>query len=187
MQIPQIRLNSTMAKIEITTTQAQQTIEQPKAIVNLKQSNAEMEMRTTPGQLTIDQTIAWESMDIKHIFRRIEEGAQKGYQDVLSGMARVASEGDEMMRIEHGGSPIASQAERNSKLLDYSYNIGFVPPPFSVKLNYQPGQVSIHIQPKKVENHTVSQKPLIHYSPGQANVSLRQHADLNIDFVNIEV
>lgn len=187
MQVPQIRMDSTFAKIDISTTPAQQTIEQPKAQQYIEQPKAEMTIQQTKGHLTIDQTIAWESMDIKHIFRRIEENAQKGYHSVLSGMARKASEGDEMMRIENGGNPIASQGDRNSQLLNYGYNIGFVPPPFSVKINYQPGQVYINAEPRQVVNNTIAQKPIIDYREGSVNTSLKQHADLNIDFVNIEV
>ena len=107
MQIPQIRMQSNLAKIEISTTPSQQYIEQPKAQLSLQQPKADMTIQTTPGQLNIDQTRAWESMDIKHIFRRIEENAQKGMNDALNGVARRASEGDELMRIENGGSPIS--------------------------------------------------------------------------------
>ena len=187
MQIPQIRMQSSRAQIEISTTSPQQTIGQPQAQMNLQQPKAELSIRTIPGQLTIDQTRAWESMDIKHIFRRIEENAQKGINNALSGTGRRASEGDELMRIEYGGSPIASQATRNSQLLNYDYNIGFVPPPFSVKINYQPGNLTIQAYPKQVINNTVAQKPIIDYKEGQVSTRMKQHAGLNIDFINLEV
>lgn len=187
MQISQIRLESTPAKLELSTTPAQQSIEQPRAQLNLEQPKAEMRMQSTPGKLTIDQTIAWESMDLKHIFRRVEENAQEGKNAVLSGMAKRASEGDELMQIEHGGNPLASQAERGSQLLDYSYNIGFIPPPFSVRINYQPSHLKIDVEPKKVINNTITQKPIIDYKQGEVHKSMSQHADLKIDFVHIEV
>ena len=187
MQIPQIRMQSNLAKIEISTTPSQQYIEQPKAQLDLQQPKADMTIQTTPGQLNIDQTRAWESMDIKHIFRRIEENAQKGMNDALNGVARRASEGDELMRIENGGSPIASQATRNSELLNYDYNIGFTPPPFSVKINYQPSRLNIQVNPNQVINNTVAQKPIIDYKEGQVSTRMKQYAGLNIDFINLEV
>lgn len=187
LQIPQIRMESTQAKIELSTTPAQQSIEQPRAQLNLEQPKAVMSIQSSPGKLTIDQTIAWESMDVKHIFRRIEEKAQEGYRAVLSGMARKASEGDELMQIEHGGNPLANQAERGSQLLDYSYNIGFIPPPFSVRINYQPSHLKIDVEPQKVINNTITQKPIIDYQQGQVHTSMKQHAELKIDFINIEV
>lgn len=187
MQLPQIRMQSSFAQIEISRTPPQQFIEQPPAQLDLQQPQAEMIIQRTPGQLTIDQTMAWESMDMKHIFRRIEENAQKGYQDLLNGIARISSEGDELMRIENGGSAIADQADRNSKLLNYDYNIGFVPPPFSVKINFQPGQLFIQAEPKKVINLTRPQKPIIDYKEGEVVTRLKQHAQLNIDFINLTV
>ncbi|WNS75088.1 DUF6470 family protein [Bacillus sp. DTU_2020_1000418_1_SI_GHA_SEK_038] len=185
MQIPQIRMESAFAKINITGTLAQQTIEQPKAQLDLQQPKAEMIIHRSQGQLSIDQTIAWESMDIKHIFRRIEEHAQKGYNDLLSGIARTASEGDELMRIEHGGGAIASQAARNSELFNYNYNIGFTPPPFSVKINYQPGHLDIQAEPQKVVNNTVARKPMIDYQKGDITYQMKQQPSLKIDVVNI--
>ncbi|WP_338449521.1 DUF6470 family protein [Niallia oryzisoli] len=182
MQIPQIVMQSRFAQIDISTTPSQQTIEQPKAQLSLQQPKAEMILETTPGQLSIDQTRAWESMNIKHIFRRIEENAQKGINDALNGTARRATEGEEMMRIENGGSAIASQATRNSQLLNYDYNIGLVPPPFSVKMNYQPGHLTIQVEPKQVINNTVAEKPVIDYQKGQVNIRMKQNAELNIDF-----
>lgn len=187
MQIPQIRIETTHGKIEMSTTSAQQSIEQPQAIVSLEQPKAEVSMETTPGYLTIDQTVAWESMDIKHVFRRVEENAAKGNNAVLSGMARRASEGDELMQIEYGGNPLTSQGVRHSQMLDFSFNIGFIPPPFSVKMNYQPGKLNIYAEVKKVINNTVDQKPIIDYKSGEVHTSMRQHPDLKIDFVNIEV
>ncbi len=187
MQIPQIRMQSTSAKIEISSTPAQQTIQQPKAVQHIEQPQAEMSIETIPGQLSIDQTAAWESMDIKHIFRRIEESAQRGYSAVLSGMARTASEGDELMAIENGGSAIASQASRNSALMNYDYNIGFVPPPFSVKINYMPGKASIYAQAKQPIIQTEVQKPIIDYRAGEVRTNLRQQASLQMDVINTEI
>ena len=53
-----------------------------------------MEISVTPGKLTIDQTQAWEELDRKHVFKRIEEAAQQGHEDVMEGIARTAEEGD---------------------------------------------------------------------------------------------
>ena len=92
------------------------------------------------------------------------------------------------MRIENGGSPIANQATRHSALFNYDYNIGFTPPPFSVKINYQPSRLNIRCEPEpQVINNTVAQKPVIDYKEGQVSTGMKQHAGLNIDFINLEV
>lgn len=174
-------MESRFAQIDISTTPSQLSIEQPQAQMDLQQPKAEIVMQTIPGQLTIDQSRAWEAMDIKHIFRRVEENAQKANNDVLNGIGRTAAEGDELMRIENGGSPIANQATRNSQLLNYDYNIGFVPPPFSVVTNYQPGKVNIQVETRPVINHSEARKPIIDYRQGQVDISMKQYPELYID------
>jgi hypothetical protein len=186
MNLPQIRLESTLAKIAIETTPPMLEIEQPQAELDLQQPPAEMKIEKTPAKLTIDQTKAWEDMDLKHIFRRIEEFAQQGYEDWLEGMARVSRQGDELMRIENGGNPIAEQAKENSEDPIYEFNVGWVPSHFSVKTNYEPTKVHIDVKVNKPINNTKINKPIINYTPGKVTIDLAQRNSLKIDFVNFK-
>jgi hypothetical protein len=186
MKLPQIRLESTFAKIAIETTPPVQEIKQPPADLDLQQPPAEMKIETTPSNLTIDQTKAWEDMDLKHIFRRIEEFAQKGYEDWLEGMDRLSRQGDELMRIEDGGNPIADQAKENSEDPMYEFNVGWVPSHFSVKTNFEPAKVHIDVKVNKPINHTKINKPIINYTPGKVTTELVQRNSLKIDFVNLK-
>jgi Family of unknown function (DUF6470) len=185
MQLPQIRLESTFAKIAIETTPPVLEIEQPPAELDLEQPPAEIQIETTPSKLTIDQTKAWEDMDLKHIFRRIEEFAQQGYKDWLEGIARVSRQGDELMWIEDGGNPIAEQAKENSEDPMYEFNIGWVPSLFSVKTNYEPAKVHIDVKVNKPVNNTKINKPIINYTPGKVSIELAKRNSLKIDFVNL--
>jgi hypothetical protein len=185
MQLPQIRLQSTFAKIAIETTPPVQEIEQPPAELDLQQPPAEITIETTPSKLTIDQTKAWEDMDLKHIFRRIEEFAQQGYEDWLEGIARVSRQGDELMRIEDGGNPIAEQAKENGEDPIYDFNIGWIPSLFSVKTNFEPAKVHIDVKVNKPINNTKINKPIINYTPGKVTIDLAQRNSLKIDFVNL--
>lgn len=186
MQMPQIRLHSQSALIGIEARPAVQSIEQPRADLQLEQPMAKIEMRTVPGRLTIDQTEAWEQMDIKHIFTRITENAAKGRQAVLEGMERIGYEGDELMNIQTGRDAIVDQAERSMEGEIHDANITWVPAPFSVKLAYQPGRLTMDAQPQKVINNTQIRKPVISYQPGEAAVSIRRHNELKVDFVNLK-
>jgi hypothetical protein len=186
MNLPQIRLESTLAKIAIETTLPVQEIEQPPAELDLQQPPAEIKIEKTPAKLTIDQTKAWEDMDLKHIFRRIEEFAQQGYEDWLEGMARVSRQGDELMRIEDGGDPIAEQAKENSEDPMYEFNIGWVPSHFSVKTNFEPAIVHIDVKVNKPIIKTKINKPIINYTPGKVTTELVQRNSLKIDFVNLK-
>jgi hypothetical protein len=185
MQLPQIRLQSTFAKIAIKTTPPVQEIKQPPAELDLQQPSAEMKIETTPAKLTIDQTKAWEDMNLKSIFRLIEEFAQKGYEDWLEGIARVSRQGDELMRIEDGGNPIAEQAKENSEDPIYDFNIGWIPSPFSVKTNFEPAKVHIDVKVHQSIIRAKINKPMIHYTPGKVTIDLAQRNSLKIDFVNL--
>lgn len=185
MQVPQIRIQSQQALISINQPRADVQIQQPKATQHIEQPHAIVEMRTTPSKLTIDQTQAWHDMDLKSAKVRIEEAAQKGKQKVLEGIARRANQGEQLMKIEQGGNPIASQAVQNGHRKEKQFNIGWIPSHFAVKTDYQPSEVEINITPQKPIIDNRANKPVIQAQQGQVNTSLRQQADLTIDFENL--
>ena len=161
MQLPQIRLQSTFAQTEINTYKSNLEIEQPKAELSIQQPAAELDIRRTPSRLTIDQTKAKEDLDLKHISRRIEEAAQQGYQDWLSGLARVSQDGDELMMIENGGHPIAEQAKRNSESPMFDFNIGWIPTAGGVQTNYEAGKVELNWKVNRPIIESRINKPVI--------------------------
>lgn len=185
MLFPQIRLQSTFAQIELQIQKPVQKIEQPKAELSIEQPKAELMMQRAPGRLTIDQRQAREDMDLKSVARRTEEAAQLGRQDWLAGLARVAQDGNEMMRIEHGGGAIARQAKRNSEGPPKEFNIGWIPSHFSVKINYEPGSVDIQWQEHKPNIDVEINKPVHEYTPGTTQVNMANYSSLDIDFENL--
>ncbi|MBS4223191.1 DUF6470 family protein [Lederbergia citrea] len=183
MQIPQIRMQSQSAQIAMETRQARQLIQQPNAELRIEQPQAEMEIRTTPSRLTIDQSQAWEDMNIKSVFRSIEENSQRASQDLLAGIARVSREGDEMIEIHTGRNVIVEQAKRKANPPPADVNITWVPSPFSVKIHYTPGKTDIQFDTNKPVINVRTQNPNISYQPGDVYISLKQRNSLNIDFV----
>ena len=185
MQVPQIRLQSTPAKIGLNIEQPVQKIEQKPADLSIEQPKAILEIRTTLGKLTIDQSKAREDMDLKSLSKRVEEFAQQGYQDWLAGMARRSQQGDELRHIENGGNALAAQAKENGKGPDQQFNLGWIPSHFSVKLDYQPAEVEIEATPQKPNIEVQVNKPTHAYTPGQVEVETLQKNDLEIDFANL--
>lgn len=186
MNLPQIRLQTTSAKIEINTQPARQEIEQSAATLEIQQPAADMNIDRTPARLTIDQTKAREDMDLKHISKRIEEAAHQGYQDWLEGIARRSQEGDELMMIENGGNPIAEQAKRNAYSPMLDFNIGWIPNHGGVRTEYNPGKVEVNWDPNKPIINSRINKPNIQYTPGKVDVSIKQYNSLKIDFENLK-
>ncbi|MFK4997189.1 DUF6470 family protein [Bacillus sp. N9] len=183
MQISQIRMQSQQAKIAIQSRPATQSIQQSNANVQIEQPLAEMNIRTNPGKLTIDQSQAWEDMNIKSIFKRIEENAYQAEQVVMEGIARVVREGDEMLDIRSGRNIIVEQAKRKVNPPLAQTNITWVPSPFSVKAHYTRGNVDIQFEAKKPRIDVQTQKPIISYQRGDVHISMQQRNSLKIDFV----
>jgi hypothetical protein len=186
MNFSSIRIQSQPAMIEIETRSGTQSIEQPPAELDIQQPQAELTIERTPSKLTIDQTKAREDVDLKSIFKRTEEFAQLGYQAFLEGIARRRQDGDELMRIENGGNPIAAQAKRNSVKHSREFNIGWIPSHGSVKIHYEPGKVDIQVETKKPIINNKANKPIISYTPAEVEVRMKQYQSVKIDFENLK-
>jgi hypothetical protein len=187
MQVPQIRIQTTDAKLGINTKQASLNIEQPKADVSIEQPQADIQYDRRPPKLTIDQTEAWEAMGIKSVPRSIEGFVQNAKQDWFTGLSRVAQQGDELMKIENGDNPIARQGQVNSEPKQYEFNIGFIPPNFSVKFNYNPGDLQINVSPQKPIIDVTPRKPQISYNAGSVDIYIAQKKSIKFEVVGNEV
>jgi hypothetical protein len=187
MNFPQLRMQSTKGVLGLTITKSVQQIEQPQADMTIRQRSAEMDIETIPGKLTIDQTQAWEDMNLMHIFKRIDEFAQNGYQDWLSYLAKASSQGDQLMRIENKGNPLISQGKYNSEPPMLDYNVGFIPSAFSVKMNYRPAKVNIDWKTHQPEINVRINKPRHHYTPGEVKGDMKQLPSLHIEVIGLNI
>ncbi|ELK47062.1 hypothetical protein M662_14700 [Bacillus sp. SB49] len=181
MGVPQIQLQTSPGKISILTKRPEQTIRQPRAEQSIEQPKADVTIRQKKGKLTIDQTNAWHNIDLKSSPVRTRELAGMAREDLLSGIARVAGEGDELMRIENGGSPIADQAQRNSGY-DFTFTPGGRPVYELVALSYEPGKAEISVTPRKPIIETVPHKPEHIYRKGAVQVEMAHYPELKIDW-----
>ncbi|WP_186580800.1 DUF6470 family protein [Aquibacillus kalidii] len=184
MEIPQIRIQTQLAKLQIHTEPATLTMEQPKAIQSIEQPKADIKIKTIPSKLSIDQTQAWNDMDLKNVFKRTEEAANLGKQDLFQGIARRIQQGAELMKIENKGNPIKRQAIENGFDEPKQFNIGWIPSAGSVKIHYQKAKVEINVTPRKPIIETTPQKPEVIYNVGDVEITLGQRNELTIDFVN---
>jgi len=187
MNIPQIRIESQMAKIGIEQTKPIQEIEQPPADLSIRQPKAELTIEQKLAKLTIDQTKAWEDMDIKSIVRRNEEFAELGREAALEATGRISREGDELMRIENHDNPIVRHAIENSEKPQFEFNVGWIPSAFSVKIDYIPAELNIRVQPKKPIIEATPNKPIHRYTPGKVHIYMLQYPSLKISFVDTKV
>lgn len=183
MHLPQIRMESTFARLGLQIEKPVQRLEQPKADISMQQPKAILQMEMTPGKLSIDQTKAWNDMDLKSVRKRVEEFAQLGYQDCLEGMARRAQQGDELMKIEHKGNVIQAQAKENSERPYKQLHLGWIPSLFSVDIHYEPGTLTLEAEAQNPIVDVQINKPIHDYTPGKVSPYIEEWNSLDIDFV----
>ncbi|SDM43214.1 hypothetical protein SAMN05518871_101204 [Psychrobacillus sp. OK028] len=183
MNIPKLQVQTTKAQIGLHTQKPVQQIEQPRVNLDIQQPKAIQTMETTKPQLTIDTEQARADLDLKSSAKRVSEVAQNAAQTALEGVGRRAEEGNQLMRIENGGNPIASQAKQRGRQPYSSLSIKFIPSHGSVKVNFQPGSVDIKVEPQQVINNTTANKPIHNYTPGKVTVEMQQHASIQIDWL----
>lgn len=184
---PQIRLQSTPARLDIHVEKGSLEMEQPKADLEIEQPKAEVMIKRRLSKLTIDQTKAREDVGYKSIPRMIEDAAAEGKQAWLEGIARRAQQGRELMQIQKGTSnPIPQQAKRNSEGEPKQFGLGWIPSPGSVKLDYDPGEVKIDVERRDPIITSSINKPIINYTPSKVAIMLAQYPSLEIDFENLK-
>lgn len=185
MQMPQIRMESQFAKIQINQTDAKLHLKQELPQMQIQQPHAEVSIRTTPSKLSIDQTKAFEDMNLMSILKRNDQFAAEGLRAVQQGIARTAREGRELMKIENGGNPIVAQAKRMNLPPMKELGIKFIPSHFSVKIDYQPAEVHIDVTPRKPIIQAQTSPPEFTYEAGRVETSLLQRNYLDITFEDI--
>lgn len=187
MEIPQIRMHSQQAKIQIQTTPSQLHISQPSGDLTIRQPKADVSMHIKPGKLSIDQSQAWEDMNLLSAKKSIAKNAQAGMQAALQGTARRARQGNEFMRIEKDTDPIKSQAIENGFTPQKRLGLTFIPSTFAVKTSYEPSEVDIQVQTNQPRIEGRINKPIIQYTPGSVETKLSQRPQLTIEAVNMKL
>lgn len=187
MRMPQIVIEQTHAQIGIRTEPPKQELRQPRAEMEIRQEPAILEIHTTPGVMLIDQTEARADIDLKSVFRRIEEYAQLGRAAALEATARIAQEGDMLRAIEHSGNPIAAIAQEKGNPPPADFNVTFLPRFGSVKFDYQPAKLDINWTVRGFSMDVKTHPPEHRYTPGKAEVYLLQKNSIRFDVAGLYV
>lgn len=181
MDVPKLQFESATAKIGIQTTNATLDIKQPRAQLSIEQPSADVFMKTKKPILHIDQTEAWADAGSKSTERMIREAAEEGYRAFLQGTERRAMQGTELMRIEVEGNPAIDQAEQHAYKALQTIGLTYIPGPFAVRFDYEPGEVVSDITPKHPIIHAEIRQPELTFTPGDVSISLETYPSLSID------
>lgn len=202
MNLPQIRLESQFIQHGLTIIKptqdiqqppAQLSIQQPHAIVSIQQPPAQIQMQSKSGYFEIDSSEARAQYGLKGFWRNLDDTASEAYNDWLSGIGRVAEQGDELMKIQQKGNTLSVQAAENSKTPVYDWNITFIPSLGSVQMQYIPAELQkeitpqqpiIDITPQKPIINVKVQQPIIDYTPGKVIGNIDKWNSLQISVVS---
>jgi len=169
-QYAQIGLNITKARLQLQTTPGKPEIQT---------IPAQLDIRSPRPQLHIDQSECFADKGYKSPFRLGDDLAAEAWSDYSAGIARMASEGDQLADFKN--NTIANVVSSHF-CQPAEFNVQCVPkqPPiincevYPVQFNNQAAQVNINYVPANVESN---------YQPGVVETYLRQKATLEISWV----
>ncbi|KAB2953636.1 hypothetical protein F9B85_03170 [Heliorestis acidaminivorans] len=151
----QLHINQQYGKINLSIQKPEFRLSIRHPQLQLKIAEPRLQMQQSEGQLEIDQYPSRASLGLKNRTDALKDYAQAGRKAALEGAARRAQEGNALMRIEHGGNPIASIAKNNSEDPPVDINIGYLERP---NIRYRKGELRVQANNGKVEGH---------FAPGQ--------------------
>lgn len=188
MQIPQLRMEQTFARLGLDIQKPVQEIRQPKAELNIRQEPAILKIRQPQGVLTIDTSEAQANIDLRGPLRRTRDNADYGYQKWLESIAQISQEGDRLVSIENKGNPIADIAFEESGIYDSKEIlaagslIGD-----GVEIHYEPRKPIIEVEVRGFSMNPEIKKPIHNYTPGKVTGYMLQWNSLKIDVVGLFV
>ncbi|WP_397537244.1 DUF6470 family protein [Rummeliibacillus pycnus] len=181
MRIDQIQIHTTNAKLALNISKPVQQIEQPRAQQSIEQPAATLEMHSTPSKLLIDSSQAYRDLGLLTAKEAVEYSAQKGKEDVMEGIARRVSEGDQMMDISISSeNAIQNIAESTALSPPPQMAITWKPSVGAVKINYEAGSLDINIQQNKPKIDVQVGKVVHDYTPGRVEGVMEQYPSVEI-------
>jgi len=179
----ELRIDRQPALIGLNITKAQVQLQTDPGRVEIVTSPAQLDIQSPDPRLHIDQSQCFGDKGFKSISRFMNDWLAEVQSDYMSGLARIASEGDQLAKIR--GSSIADIASSHF-CQQRDFNLQMIPkqPPvitcevYPVQIDYQAAEVNINYMPASVESNN---------QPGQVTTYLIQKPALDINWVGKNV
>lgn len=185
-----LSITQTHAQIGIDRSPSRLDIESENARLELRQRHAKVNIKTELPRVEIDQYEAFASAGLKNYLDLTRDAAQRGKQQAIEYIGKVASDGDRLAAIEQGGNPIVEFALRDA-YPEHEFNIDFIPkvgPKITIK-------GSVEFDPERnaeganhgVEGNFTPAQVNINYTPAQIDIFLRQYASIRISYTENKI
>jgi len=165
----------------------QQSIEQPRAVVEGSLTFAKTEVEVSLPEIRIDQTQAFNESGLKTVKAFSDDYVAYAKQKMQESIGRIAEQGTQLTQVHLGGDQIAEQANYNA--YEQFYNeFGMVTMPRTgPEITVIPGDVNTRVTPGEISGSIRAQKPIINYQPGQVERYMQQYNSIQIDYVGEHV
>ncbi|WP_449403167.1 DUF6470 family protein [Exiguobacterium artemiae] len=181
MNLPHLEMRQTAAKIGMNITRPTLEQAQRPATLSIEQPKGDLSIETVAARLEIDSSQAWIEMGKIPAFESVQRYAEYGQQMGRQGTGRIAAEGDQMMRIEQGGSVVARIAKSRDTPPAEVTTLGFSPRSLDrVKINYTPAEVQIHYTAEKPRIEVQVNRPELNVTEGTVEIYLREQNQLDM-------
>lgn len=178
-----LQIRSTPALIGIQSTLGRQSIQQPKADVNMNIEHPKVEITSDLPRVQIDQYQCFAEAGLKNFLDLTKEAAQLGKQAAMLGIDRRTRQGKELANIQNKSNPIPKQAEENAfELFNKEFGFGIVPKS-RPRIDVIEGRANIQVREGKVNMDVQINKPIIDYTRGKVDIYLRQKNSIDIQYV----
>lgn len=187
MKLDQIQIHTTDAKVDLHISDPVQHIEQPRAQQHIEQPAATLEIHSEAAKLFVDSSQAYRDLGLLTPKESVEQNAQKGKQKVMEGIARRASEGEQMMNIsKNAGNAIQQIAASKAIPAPPKMAITWKPSVGAVKIRYQAGNLDINIQRHEPKIDVKIGKVIHDYTPGNVTGTLVQRPSVKTTVIKAE-
>lgn len=133
-------------------------------------------LKTTPSQLNIDQSPSFASAGLQKSLKQNSEFSNSSLQKGMEKIGQIAQDGLQFLRIERGGSPIASQAAaKGRKEVQVVAKSVELP-----DISYTPGQVNISSDINNLQSTWQYVESSSEYTPGEITITLGVKPNIEI-------
>jgi hypothetical protein len=180
----QLRIEQTFGRIGIEQTRGSMRMQVLPADFKITQKPAVVRIEKDWPAVQIDWRATRASMGYKDIVPFQKDVARKGRSAALSGIQRIAREGDRLGRIEAGGNPIPDIAEAAAWPAK-DFNIALMPdrPPVISAA----GRLDIKIMPGDVSVDSTTRFPQISGQGGTIDVYVKVKPSIKIEVVGRQI
>ena len=180
--MPLIEIQTVPIELEVKTTSAK--LEYRRGTADLEISRAEsggLNIKSRPIKLNIDTFEARNSVTPTAV-RSVEQYAQKGQQAAYSATATYSQQGQLLLDAKIGQELITQfAAEAQNKNLK-ELGLTFLPS-VGPEISWDPGEMQIRYDMDKLNFDWKVNRPQFEFTPGDIEISVKQHPDVIIKYV----